>query len=133
MTVTLTATPDLEALPTERLEAELCEFAAHLDAGLSRWLTLLAEYDRRSGFDAWECRSAAQWLSWKCGISPVTAWEYIRVARKLRQLPAMSTAFAAGTLSYSKVRCLTRLATPESEQEFIEMAGFTTAAQLEQI
>src|SRR5437588_6245008 len=104
MSVILTPPPrDLKELPTERLEAELCEFAAHLDAGLARWLNLLAEYDRRAGFEAWERRSAAQWLSWKCGISPVTAWEYLRVARKLRQLPAMSAAFAEGTLSYSEV------------------------------
>jgi len=39
-----------------------------------------------------------------------TAHEKVRVARDLEALPLVTTAFAAGELSYSKVRALTKIA-----------------------
>jgi hypothetical protein len=41
--------------------------------------------------------------------------------------------FASGQLSYSKVRALTRVATPESEHELVELARTATASQLERL
>jgi hypothetical protein len=46
-------------VPLERLEAQICEGAAHLAAGVGRWLLLVGEFDRRKGYERWECRSAA--------------------------------------------------------------------------
>src|SRR5438270_10363591 len=60
-------------VPLERLEAQICEGAAHLAAGIGRWLLLVGEFDRRKGYERWECRSAAFWLNWHCGISVCTA------------------------------------------------------------
>ena len=54
--------------------------------------------------------SCAQWLSWKCQLSSGTAREHVRVARALRDLPVIRARFAAGRLSYAKVRALTRIA-----------------------
>ncbi|MBC6456543.1 HNH endonuclease [Actinomadura sp. HBU206391] len=117
----------------ERLETEICELAGHLAAATCRYLLLLAEFDRRDGWGGWGIRSCAQWLSWKCGISPATAREQVRVARSLAVLPVTTEAFSAGRLSYSKVRALTRVATSDSEAELVETALVTTAAQLERI
>lgn len=55
------------------------------------------------------------------------------VARRLGELPRIHAAFAAGRLSYSKVRALTRIATPDSEADLLELAGYATAAQLERM
>src|SRR5437762_6295006 len=115
-------TTDLDRLPTERVVAELCELAAHIDAAMCRWLTLLGEYDQRAGYESWECASAAQWVAWRCGVAPATAWERLRVARRLRELPVIVEAFGRGALSYSKGRALTRVATPESERELVDLA-----------
>ena len=57
------------AMPTERLEAEIKSLSGHLSAALCRWLLLVAEFDRREGWGAWECRSCTHWLSWQCGMS----------------------------------------------------------------
>jgi hypothetical protein len=54
----------MEAMPLERLEAEITELAGHLAAGECRWLELVAEYDRRAGHESWGCRTIAHWLSW---------------------------------------------------------------------
>ena len=75
--------------------------------------------------------SCAQWLSWKCQLSSGTAREHVRVARALRDLPVIRAQFAAGRLSYAKVRALTRIATPATEAGLAELAGPMTANQLE--
>ena len=124
---------DLSAVPTERLEADICELAAHIDAAVCRWLGLVAEFDRREAWAVWECSSAAMWLSWKCGISLTTAHEHVRVARALDGLPVIRAAFGRGEISYSKVRAMTRVATPATEAELVEVARESTGAGLERI
>jgi hypothetical protein len=120
-------------VPLERLEAEICEGAAHLFAGMARWLEKVAEFDRRKGYERWECRSAAFWLNWHCGISIRTAQEQVRVARALEEFPLVAEAFGRGELSYSKVRAITRVAMPGTEAQLLEWAPHATAAQLERI
>ena len=123
----------LESLPLERLESEITELAAHLNAAECRWLLLVAEFDRRQGWGTWECKSCAQWLNWKCGIALSAAHEKVRVAHCLGRLPAVTEAFAAGQLSYSKVRAITRVATADNEEALLEMARAGTASHLERI
>lgn len=121
------------AMPLERLEAEITQLAAHLDAAGCRWLLLVAEFDRRAGYETWGCRSCAQWLSWHCGVDERAARERVRVARALEELPAVRDAFASGRLSYSKVRALTRIATAGNEDELVDLALHATAVQVERI
>src|SRR6266700_1907741 len=100
-------------VPLERLEAQICELAGHLTAATCRFLVLLADFDARRGWASWEMSSCAAWLSWKCQMSSGAAREHVRVARALRDLPVIRGDFAAGRLSYAKVRALTRIATPQ--------------------
>ena len=118
-------------VPLERLEAQICELAGHLAAATCRFLVLLADFDARRGWASWEMGSCAQWLSWKCQMSSGTAREHVRVARALRDLPVIRARFAAGRLSYAKVRALTRIATPAAEAGLAELADPMTANQLE--
>jgi hypothetical protein len=118
-------------LPTERLEAEICALAGHLAAATCRFLDLIADYDERRAWAQWEMRSCADWLSWKCSLAPGTAREHVRVGRALRTLPVIHREFAAGRMSYSKVRELTRIATPGTEADLAEMATPMTASQVE--
>ena len=124
---------DTTGRPIEWLEAEICTLAGHIAAATCRFLLLLGEFDRRGGWGTWECLSAAHWLSWKCGMSIRTAREQVRVARALEELPVMTAAFAAGQLSYSKVRAMTRVATPKSEADLVEVARHGTASHIDRI
>jgi hypothetical protein len=107
--------------------------AADLAAAMARWLALVAEFDRREGWRVSGCHSVAHWLSWKCGISPVTGRQHARVARALTELPLVAAAFAAGELSYSKVRALVRFVTPDTEADMVDLARVTTGAHLDRI
>ena len=118
---------------TERLEAEACGLASAVAAVTCRWLLVVGELDRREVWRSWGCRGMAHWLSWKCGTSLVTARQHLEVARRLPELPVVCERFAAGTLSFSKVRALCRYATPLNEAELVVVADSATAAGLERI
>src|SRR5437879_4283811 len=99
----------------ERLGDEIAELSAHLDAATARLLDLIREFDARAGWNN-GFRSCAAWLSWRVGLDPGAARERIRVARALGTLPRLARALAHGELSYAKVRALTRVATPDTEE-----------------
>jgi uncharacterized protein DUF222 len=117
----------------EALEEEICTLASHIHAATCRWLSLVAEFDRRQGWAAWGARSCAHWVSWRCGIAPVSAREHVRVARRLDELPEVRAAFARGELSYSKVRAITRIEGLDREADLLGLARHATAAQLERL
>jgi hypothetical protein len=121
----------LESMPLERLEAEITELAGHLAAAECRWLQLIAEFERRGGHEKWGCQTCAHWLSWHCGLDIRAGRERVRVARSLEELPLITDEFAAGKLSYSQVRAITRVATPDNEGALVELAQYSTASQLE--
>ena len=119
--------------PTDLLEREIGELAAHIAAATCRWLELVAEFDRRGAHEAWGFHSCGAWVAWRCAIDPRSAREHVRVARALEDLQAVRECFGRGELSYSKVRAITRIATPEIEAELVEMARWATASQLERL
>jgi hypothetical protein len=76
--------------------------------------------------------SCTDWLVSRCGLSRVTAKDKLRVARELSRRPAVRTAFAAGELSYTKVRAITRIAAnDETDRWLLKLAERGTAADLE--
>lgn len=117
---------------TERLADEIAELAAHIHAATYRLLELLAEFDRREGWGN-GFRSCAHWLSWRTGIALGAAREKVRVARALTELPRISQTMREGALSYSKVRALTRVATPENEGDLLDFAAHGTTAHVERL
>ena len=118
-------------VPLERLEAQICELAGHLTAATCRFLVLVADFDARRGYKSWDLPSSAAWLAWKGQLSPGTAREHVRVARALRDLPVIRSQFAAGRLSYAKVRALTRIASPATDADLAQLAAPMTGGQLE--
>jgi hypothetical protein len=113
------------AEPLDHLADRIRGGAVRLAAATAAWLRLIAEFDEREGWAGVGITSCAHWLAWQCGLTPGTARQHVRVARALRRLPAIETAFAGGELSYSKVRALTRVAEPGTEEELVEFAPRT--------
>lgn len=125
--------PAISGIPLELIEREIEQLAAQINAGSARWLELVAEFDRREGWGGSGCRSTAEWVAWRCALTPRSAREQVRVARALPELPRIREAFSDGRLSYSKVRALTRVADGDSERDLLELARHATAAQLERM
>ena len=126
---------DVSTLKTrslDTLEEDLISLAQQINKGEYQFLLLVREFDLRQGWRAYHFNNCAEWLNMKCGISPGTAREKVRVARSLIDLPLCSAAFETGALSYSKVRAMTRAATPHNEAELVDYALDATAHQVEQ-
>ena len=119
--------PDLE-----RLGDEIAELSAHLDAATARLLDLVREFDARGGWNN-GFPSCAAWLTWRVGLAPGAAREHVRVARALGALPLLAGALARGELSFSKLRELTRVATPETEQQLLGVGRAGTTEHVARI
>src|SRR5438874_10137801 len=116
----------------DRIGDEIAELSAHLDAATARLLDLIREFDARGGWNN-GFLSCAHWLCYRVGLEMGAARERVRVARALGTLPRLAQALARGELSYSKVRALTRVATPESEERLLAVGRAGTADHVERI
>src|SRR3990170_2016006 len=116
----------------DRLGDEIAELSAHIEAATAPLLDLIREFDARGGWNT-GFRSCAAWLAWRVGLDPGAARERVRVAHALGTLPRLAWALARGELSYAKVRALTRVATPETEERLLAVGQAGTAAHVERI
>jgi hypothetical protein len=124
--------PDPERVTNlNHLADNITELVAHLDAGTFQLLELICEFDENEGWAGPGLKSCAHWLNWKCGMNLGSARERVRVARALPGLPAISSAFRKGEVSYSKVRAMTRVATAENEATLLQVALHGTASHVE--
>ena len=118
----------------ETLGQKITLLAGQMNAANHSLLRMIAEFDRRK---AWSgggtVRSCAHWLNWKCGIALGAAREKVRVAHCLENLPLIDASFAGGEISYSKVRAMTRVATPENEDFLLRIAQHGTASHVEKV
>src|SRR5437764_2565833 len=122
----------MDTLSLDQLGDQIAELSAHLDAATARLLDLIREFEARGGWNN-GVRSCAAWLTWRAGLAPGAAREHVRVARALGTLPRLAQALARGQLSYSKVRALTRVATPETEERLLAVGRAGTAEHVERI
>ena len=122
----------MDKTPLERLGDEIAELSAHLEAATARLLALIREFDARGGWNT-GFRSCAAWLSWRAGLDLGAARERVRVARALDTLPRLAEALGRGELSYAKVRAITRVATPETEEVLLGVGKAGTASHVERI
>lgn len=112
---------------------QIADLSLRIDVAKHSLLTHLRTFDAHDGWAGMGFVSTAAWLSWRISIAPGAAREHVRVARALGELQLINAAFAAGELSYAKVRALTRVATPETEQNFLDIAVHATASQIEKL
>src|SRR5438552_5311726 len=126
-------TPDtVDYAALDRLGDDIAELSAHLEAAAARLLDLIREFDERGGWNT-GFSSCAAWLSWRVGLDLGAAPERVRVAHALSALPRLADALACGELSYAKVRALTRVATPETEERLLAVGRAGTACHVERI
>ncbi len=126
------ASAAVDSRAIEELDAAICRLARHLHSQTYRLLVLILEFDERLGWAKWSYKNCAEWLAWRCQLSISAAREKVRTAHALRELPAVSAALAAGKLSYSKVRALTRVGHLADENDLLDYALQATAAQVEE-
>jgi hypothetical protein len=127
--------PD-EALSLDQLGARIVGMAGRLAAATCRWLLLVAAFDAQQGAHRFCLQSTAHWLGHYCGLSRRTAIEHVRVARALAAHSPLREAMAAGRISFSHVRAITRVAELGDERlvtNLVMVAEHGTVGQLEDV
>lgn len=119
-----------EPAPIDEIDRHIVELCTRMNAYTYELLLLIREFDERAGWLQWGLANCAEWLAWRCDLSMTTALEKVRVAHALKTLPGISAAFAAGELSYSKVRELTRVADRRNEERLLAFARRATACHV---
>ena len=118
----------------QALSNEITRLAGHINAAQYRFLKLLAALVERHAWGGDSgMKSPAHWLNYYCCIDLGAAREKVRVAKCLSSLPLIDQAFATGAISYSKVRAMTRAATPENEEYLLSIAKNGTAQHMEML
>jgi hypothetical protein len=117
----------------DALAAEIRTLAGRINAANHRFLMLIAEFDRRSGWAIAGAQSCAHWRNWTCGVALGAAREKVRVARALESLPKVSAAMSTGRLSYSKAREISRVGHEHNEDCLLSIAEHGTAAHVERL
>src|SRR3954471_1335509 len=117
----------------ELLGERIAEQAAHLDAAMHSLMTNLREFDTRGGWFRQGAKSCAHWLAWRVGWDLSTARDRVRVAAKVGEFAVIDDALRRGEISYSKVRAMMRVATPDNEILLLEHARLMTASHLEKL
>jgi hypothetical protein len=116
---------------SEVLGKEITELFGYITAATCDLLVKIREFDQDKLWHLDGICSCAHWLNWKCGIGMNAGREKVRVANALGKLPKISEAFRLGEISYSKVRAITRVATPENEDHLLRIAHHGTAHHVE--
>jgi hypothetical protein len=96
-------------------------------------LELLVRFDELEGWRASGSRHCVAWMNLELGISIKLGWEYLRVGRRLRSLPILRAQFRSGSLTWSKVRLISRVATEETEGLLVHAALDASVSDLERL
>jgi hypothetical protein len=109
---------------------KLARKRAGLDFEEGRWLlrAFRGKAHARLGYG-----SFAEYVERLFGYSPRQTQEELRVAEALEDLPKTALELEAGKISFSAVRELTRVATPETEGEWLEAARTKTVREVEEL
>jgi hypothetical protein len=116
--------------PAMSLRDELIAAGERWSASVRRLVRLAAEFDASGEWAAEGAPTCAHWVANALDVEVSTAREWLRVGRALVDLALIDAAFADGRFSYSKVRALTRVATPDTEAELCATAERVPAARL---
>src|SRR2546430_13523403 len=120
-------------------EADRVSDAVAVDVDLEGELGRVFFFSSRRRHTRFDCDwssdvcSSDLWLAWRVELDPGAARERVRVAHALGTLPLLARALARGELSYAKVRALTRVATPETEEQLLAFGRAGTAAHVERL
>ena len=117
----------------QELDRRLREYARHRSALDAAEAFDLVRAEQLKIYVSFGFVNLYEYLEHVLGYKPHAARERMRVARALAALPETTAALARGALTYSAVRELTRVATAETETDWLVAAEGMVANQIERL
>jgi hypothetical protein len=115
-------TPDQ---PAAQVHASLRRSLKVMDRAHQCAVLWFGDIMRRRLFRELGCSSINQYAVQELGFSKSRTDDFIRLARRLENLPAVRDAVASGDLGYTKAREIVSVATPETQDTWLEAAKGT--------
>jgi hypothetical protein len=112
------------------LREELVELGARWSRCVRRLVLVSSKLDTSQEWALDGAPTCAHWMAEALDVEVSTAREWLRIGRALTDLDVIDAAFEEGRLSYSKVRTLTRIATPDDQEELCALAEQVPAGRL---
>jgi hypothetical protein len=119
-------------LPAAAVDARLRAAARQLDLAEQDVVTWYAEMLRRRLYRDLGHSSMRQYATRVLGWSARRAADFARLASSLDTLPRIGRAVASGELGYTKAREVIKVASPETEQQWLEAATGSSRRELEE-
>lgn len=123
----------LEGLPPEEVHRRALEARkalGHAQRALCFWLL---EIEKRKLYHYFGCSSVFHYCEIYLELAPHTIAEFLRTGKELEKLPRLAQAVAKGQVAPSKVREISRVATPETEEFWMNVASGSTYRQVEKL
>ena len=115
------------------MEAEIAEVCGLLNATTGRLVELIAKVLETEAWAGAGIRTAEQWVSWKCGVSPGRARSLVAMARRLGELPETKAGLDAGELSEDQAAVVCRRAPAHVDAQLSTLARSATVSQLRRV
>ncbi len=115
----------------DQIDEAIAHFSGLASAGLANVCRLIQVVDERQSWMTDGARNLVDWVSIHLRVRHETARQLVDVARRLVDLPELSARFADGTLSIDQVESISKIATPDTEDDAIAEALGMTNAQLD--
>jgi hypothetical protein len=121
----------LQATPRELVDQKLRRLGRDRTKLEHETCALLLEGQRLGVHRSYGYASIREYAEAFVGLSPRETEERLRVARALETLPEIAAKFRAAELTFTAVRELTRVASADTEREWLEAAGQKSTRQIE--
>lgn len=116
--------------PAARVDAALREALSACDRAQECAVLWFAEVQRRALYREFGCASLEIYATASLGFSQNRYWQFKRLADDLERLPVLKEAVATGELGWTKAQQVARVATPETQQEWVAKATTTGRREL---
>jgi len=122
----------VEGLPAQQVLERLTASVRAGEVSERATAFYLKEVKDRGLVDLWDPRGIYPFAEARFGYSPKKTGDLLRIADALPELPKLDRAFNRGKIEWTKVREITRVATPETEAAWIDFARTHTCREVEQ-
>lgn len=116
---------------SDEIDRGFDHFGGLQSAAAAHLCDLIQAADRGQAWMRDGARSLTDWVAVRLRIRHSSARRLVAVARRLVDLPVLSARFACGDLSLDQVDAISKMATPESEEELIDEALRLSSVQLD--
>jgi hypothetical protein len=118
--------------PAAQVDAALRQALAVCDRARECAVLWFAEVQRRRLYRDLGYPSLETYATQELGFSQNRYWQFKRLADDLDRLPVLKEAVAAGDLGWTKAQQVARVATPETQHQWVAKATTTGRRELEQ-